>query len=164
LEKLCDTFPHAQPLVSGIVVNWNGKEYLGECLDSLRRQTFPDFEVIVVDNGSTDGSVDYVESQFPGFARILRNAENTGFSRGNNQGIKVVKGQYIALLNNDARAGRHWLEELVRAAEADHRTGMLASKIHPRGSSWGLSKAGHLMYRNGRARGEQGKEEGHFCE
>jgi len=147
------------PLVSVIVVNWNGKAYLGECLNSLRHQAFLDFEVIVVDNGSTDGSVDYVESQFPELARILRNTKNTGFSRGNNQGIKAARGQYIALLNNDARADQDWLQELVKAAEEDGRAGMLASKIYLLGQSKVIDNVGHLIFRDGLNRGRGRLEE-----
>jgi len=150
-----------QPLVSVIVVNWNGREYLGECLDSLGRQTFPDFEVIVVDNGSTDGSVEFMESQFPGFARILRNAENRGFSGGNNQGIKAASGRYIALLNNDARADPDWLQELLKAAQADPRAGMLASKIYLQGRPRIIDNVGHLIFRDGLNRGRGRLEEDH---
>jgi GT2 family glycosyltransferase len=150
-----------QPLVSVIVVNWNGREYLGECLESLRSQTLLDFEVIVVDNGSTDGSVEYMESQFPGFIRILRNAENRGFSGGNNQGIKVARGQYIALLNNDARADKYWLKELMKAAPVDHRAGMLASRIYLQDGRKIIDNVGHLIYRDGLNRGRGRLEEDH---
>jgi GT2 family glycosyltransferase len=152
------------PLVSIIVVNWNGRAHLGECLNSLHNQTFLDFEIIVVDNGSTDGSVEYVESHFAGFARILRNSENTGFSKGNNQGIKVARGEYIALLNNDAQADRHWLTELVRVAEADCRIGMLASKIYLQGGRKIIDNVGHLIYRDGlnRGRGRLEEDRGQF--
>jgi GT2 family glycosyltransferase len=153
-----------QPLVSVIIVNWNGKAYLGDCLNSLRNQTFLDFEIIVVDNGSKDASVEYVESQFPGFAHILRNPENRGFSGGNNQGIKEARGQYIALLNNDARADSGWLKELVKAAEADHRAGMLASKIYLQGQPKVIDNVGHLIFRDGlnRGRGRLEKDHGQF--
>jgi len=152
------------PLVSVIVVNWNGKAYLEECLNSLRHQTFSDFEVIVVDNGSTDGSFEYLQSHSPEFGRLLRNAENVGFARGNNQGIRVAKGKYIALLNNDARADSHWLEELVRAAEENGRVGMLASKIYLHGSSKIIDNVGHLIYRDGlnRGRGRLEVDRGQF--
>jgi GT2 family glycosyltransferase len=149
------------PLVSIIVVNWNGRAHLGECLNSVHNQTFLDFEVILVDNGSTDGSVEYVESHFAAMARILRNAENTGFSKGNNQGIKVARGQYIALLNNDARADSHWLEELVKAAQGDRSVGMLASKIYLQGARKIFDNVGHLIYHDGLNRGRGRLEEDH---
>ncbi|MGA2959294.1 MAG: glycosyltransferase, partial [Thermodesulfobacteriota bacterium] len=68
------------PLVSIIIVNWNGEEYLKDCLRSLGTQTFSDFEIILVDNGSTDGSVEYIQRNFPGWVQILPNARNEGFS------------------------------------------------------------------------------------
>jgi GT2 family glycosyltransferase len=151
--------PH--PLVTVIVVNWNGKPFLGDCLNSLRNQTFPDFEVIVVDNGSTDGSVEFMESEFPGLARILRNAKNRGFSGGNNRGIKAAVGRYIALLNNDAQADRNWLQELMKAAQADARTGMLASKIYLQGRPRIIDNVGHLIFRDGLNRGRGRLEEDH---
>jgi len=152
------------PLVSVIVVNWNGKAYLEECLNSLRHQTFSDFEVIVVDNGSTDGSFEYLQSHSPEFGHLLRNEENVGFARGNNQAIRVAKGKYIALLNNDARADSHWLEELLRAAEEDGRVGMLASKIYLQGSSKIIDNVGHLIYMDGlnRGRGRLEVDQGQF--
>jgi GT2 family glycosyltransferase len=152
------------PLVSVIVVNWNGKNYLGDCLQSLQNQTFLDFEIIVVDNGSKDGSVEYVESRFPGFARLLRNSDNKGFAQGNNQGIRVARGKYLALLNNDAQADRHWLEELVKAAERAKRIGMLASKIYLQGREKVIDNVGHLIYRDGlnRGRGRLEVDHGQF--
>lgn len=140
--------------VSAIVVNWNGKNYLGKCLQSLKDQTFTDFELILVDNGSTDGSVEYVEKNFPGFGRILKNEKNLGFSGGNNLGLRVARGQYLALLNNDARADCRWLEELVHAAEEDPKAGMLASKIYFQDGDKVIDNVGHLIYRDGLNRGK----------
>lgn len=118
------------PLVSVIIVNWNGKEQIGDCLRSLRAQTFSNFEGILVDNGSADGSVEYVQENFLGWVQILANAKNEGFSGGNNRGIRVASGKYIVLLNNDAQADPCWLEELVKVAEGNPQAGMLASKIY----------------------------------
>ena len=112
------------PTVSVIIVNWNGKNLLPDCLASLRAQTFKDFEVIVVDNASTDSSVDDLKDCF-----VIRLPKNRGFAGGNNEGICAAQGKYIALLNNDARANRFWLEELVRVAEAHPHVGMIASKV-----------------------------------
>jgi len=145
--------PMPSPLVSVIVVNWNGKEYVRDCLESLRAQTFSDFEVILVDNGSTDGSVEYVRQHFPGWVRILVNARNEGFSGGNNRGIRAASGRHLALLNNDAQADPHWLEELVRVAEENPRAGMLACKIYLQGGSKMIDNVGHLIYRDGLNRG-----------
>ena len=152
-----------RPLVSVIVVNWNGKASLDDCLSSLRNQTFLDFELIVVDNGSTDGSVEIVRSHFPD-CLIIRNTSNYGFARGNNQGIEKAKGKYIALLNNDAEAESHWLEELVKVAEEDHRIGMLASKIYLQGGHKIIDNVGHLIYRDGlnRGRGRLEADHGQF--
>jgi len=151
-------------LVSIIIVNWNGKEYLRDCLESLRSQTFSDLEVILVDNGSTDGSVEYVQRNFPGWVRILRNTQNEGFSGGNNRGIRAASGNYIVLLNNDAQADPRWLEELVKVAEENPRAGMLACKIYLQGGSKIIDNVGHLIYRDGlnRGRGRLEVDHGQF--
>jgi GT2 family glycosyltransferase len=141
------------PLVSLIVVNWNGKEYLKDCFQSLGAQTFSDYEIILVDNGSTDGSVEWIRGNFPGGARILVNARNEGFSGGNNRGINAASGKYIVLLNNDARADPHWLGELVKVAEENPRAGMLACKIYLQEGSKIIDNVGHLIYRDGLNRG-----------
>lgn len=115
-------------LVSVVIVNWNGKPYLDGCLSSVFSQTYPQFEVTLVDNGSTDDSVAFVSRAFPR-VRLIENSENIGFAAANNMAIELAKGDYIATLNNDAQADVRWLEELVRAMEADHRLGMCASKM-----------------------------------
>ncbi len=106
-----------QPLLSVIIPNWNGKHFLTECIDSLKEQTFQDFEILLVDNGSTDGSADFAEAQYGEFIRVLRNKENLGFAGGNNIGIRKARGEYIVLLNNDTWADPRWLEELVKATQ-----------------------------------------------
>ncbi len=69
-----------QPLLSVIIPNWNGRRFLEECIDSLKGQTFQDFETLLVDNGSTDGSADFAEAQYGEFIRVLRNKKNLGFA------------------------------------------------------------------------------------
>jgi GT2 family glycosyltransferase len=143
-----------KPLVSVIVVNWNGAEILETCLQSLKEQTYSNLEVIVVDNGSTDRSVALVENQFGDLVRLLRNPTNLGFAGGNNTGIRVANGDYIALLNNDAIANPHWVEELIKATEADPQIGMLASKIYSLEEPSVLDSAGGLLiYPDGLSRG-----------
>jgi GT2 family glycosyltransferase len=115
-------------MISVIVVNWNGKSLLAECLNSLRLQTFFDFEVILVDNGSTDGSAQFVQAAFPDF-RLVRLKENLGFAGGNNAGIRQARGEWIALINNDATAGPDWLAQLHRAVEENNQIGLAASRV-----------------------------------
>ncbi len=140
------------PAVSVIVVNWNRRELLRACLLSLRAQTFGDFEVIVVDNGSEDGSPAMVLAGFPEVV-LIRNAENRGFCAGNNQGIRQARGQYVALLNNDAEAEPRWLEELLAGLRAAPDAGMCASKILFYEDRRVIDKVGHLIYPDGQNRG-----------
>jgi len=114
--------------VSIIVLNWNGLQLLADCLDSLVAQTFRDFETVLVDNGSTDGSVAYVREHYP-WVRLVALSENTGFSGGNNRGLAECQGGYIVTLNNDTKAEPEFLSELVRAAEADPGVGIVAAKM-----------------------------------
>lgn len=117
------------PLVSVIVINYNGKEFLKDCLESIYGQTYHNFELILVDNGSTDGSVQFIKEKFPDTI-LIENKENLGFAVANNQGIEISKGKYIALLNNDTVVDRDWLKNLVTAAESSsENTGMWAGKI-----------------------------------
>lgn len=114
--------------VSVIIPNWNGKDLLGPCLESLHRQDFDDFETIVVDNGSTDGSVAFVRENFHRVT-IISFAENRGFSVAVNAGIVASSSLYVALLNNDALVQPLWLKELVGALDANAEVGSVASKI-----------------------------------
>jgi GT2 family glycosyltransferase len=141
------------PLVSVVIVNWNGKHLLGECLDSLLAQSFKDFEIIVVDNGSQDGSVEYVREYYPA-ASLIGLPQNTGFAGGNNAGIRTARGRYVALLNNDTRTDPDWLASLVREAEANPPEGMWASKILSLNDPDTIDNVGLLIYRDGLARGK----------
>lgn len=116
------------PKISVIVVNWNGKHFLKTCLTALRRQTYRDFETILVDNGSTDGSVEYVGACFPEVNLIALN-ENQGFTGGNLSGYEHARGELIVLLNNDTEAHARWLEEMYRASQEYPKAGSFASKM-----------------------------------
>jgi GT2 family glycosyltransferase len=138
--------------VSVIVVNWNRRELLRACLDSLGSQTAPGFEIIVVDNGSADGSPEMIQREYSG-VRLIRNLENRGFCAANNQGIRASEAEFIALLNNDAEADAGWLQALVGALEARPDCGMAASKILVWEDPGRIDKAGHLIYPDGQNRG-----------
>ena len=115
-------------MISVIIVNWNKADLLDNCLKSLQKQTYKDFEVIVVDNGSTDGSVDLIKKVYPE-VRLILLPENRGFSIGNNTGIKNSTSEYIALLNNDAEAHPEWLERMYLALKSNPNIGFCTSKI-----------------------------------
>jgi GT2 family glycosyltransferase len=114
--------------ISVIIVNWNGKKFLSECLEGLRRQVYRSFSSTLVDNGSTDGSVDFVLQKFPE-VRVVELSENTGFSVANNIIINSVKTEYVALLNNDAVPHPLWLQKLVEGLENNPEAGFIASKM-----------------------------------
>jgi len=107
--------PLKAPVVSVVILNYNGMDVLPRCLRSVYNSTYPNFEVIVVDNGSTDQSVDAAERDFPETI-MVRNGRNLGYSMGNNMGIARSKGEYVVLLNNDTVVHPDWLEELVKGA------------------------------------------------
>lgn len=140
-----------EPRVSVIIVNWNGCHHLGECLDSLAAQSFRDFEVLLVDNGSKDNSVAFVQKSYP-TVKILPLTENTGFARGNNLGFSVAQGEYLVTLNNDTRTEPGWLKELVAAADADPSIGMVASRIGSYSDPDRLDSIGVSLCRDGMSR------------
>jgi hypothetical protein len=121
-------------MVCVIVINYNGSSDTLECLRALERQTFKEFEIILVDNGSLDDSViqinDFLQSNTLSSAlRFVRLDSNHGFAGGNVEGMKHAAGRYIALLNNDAIPGKAWLEELVTNMENDSGVGICASRL-----------------------------------
>jgi len=116
------------PTVSVIVVNWNGQSLLQECLGALHRQTYRHFEIIFVDNGSTDASVALVRAQFPE-VRVMALGDNKGFAGGNLEGFKVAHGAFIALLNNDTCVTEQWLEHLIQPMRDNPNVGLCASKL-----------------------------------
>jgi GT2 family glycosyltransferase len=146
----------APPLVTVVVVNWNRRELLQSCLKSLARQTHPSFEVVVVDNGSGDGSAALVEemaSSYPVLLRLIVNSNNRGFCAANNQGFAASRSELVALLNNDAEADPGWLEALEAVIRVSGDVGMAASKILVWEDPRRIDKVGHLMYPDGQNRG-----------
>jgi GT2 family glycosyltransferase len=115
--------------ISVIVVNYNGRDFLGELLLSLERQSRRANQVIVVDNASTDGSASYVRQRFP-WVTLIESPANTGFAGGNNIGFACADGDYVALLNSDTTLDPDWLAELERVLDADDRVGAAVSKIY----------------------------------
>lgn len=135
-------------MISVIVLNQNGLKHLEICLFALTRQTYNPQEIIVVDNGSSDGSCAYVENTFPEI-KLIRLPENLGFCGGNNVGIKQARGEFIALLNNDTEADSAWLAESVKALEKLPAAGSTASRMRLFDHREHLDTAGDLYFRTG---------------
>lgn len=146
--------------VSIIIPNWNGKSYLMTCLPSVFAQTYPDFEVVIVDNASTDGSLEWLRSEFPQ-VRLIANDRNLGFARANNLAIQATSAPYIATLNNDTQVEANWLRELVKGMSLHPQVGMVASKILYHETPHVLDSAGIEVSRTGLAwnRGNRAHED-----
>ncbi len=110
-------------LTSIVILTHNELPYTHRCLESIRRRTDEPYEIIVVDNASTDGTLDYV-SALPD-VQVIANAENRGFAAGCNQGIKVASGDQVLLLNNDTIVTTGWLDRMLSALESDERIGLV---------------------------------------
>lgn len=137
-----------QPRVSVIIPNWNGIHHLPECLDTLFAQAYKDFEVIVVDNASTDDSVVWIHEHYPQIS-VLGRPDNAGFAIAVNEGIRASHGEYVALLNNDTAVDADWLGALVEALDGRPTYSFAASKMifHDRpqilnaaGDTWSWSR------------------------
>jgi GT2 family glycosyltransferase len=128
-----------KPRVSVIVLNWNGKRFLEKCLGSLLNQDYSDYEVLLVDNGSTDGSVEFVKEKFGKNTnlKVIALKKNYGFSKGNNIGIKYAQGDYVIILNNDTKVKENFITEFVKTAESDYQIGSVGCKIlFKKGNVW----------------------------
>ena len=118
---------HTEKLVSIIVVNWNGKEHLKDCFTSLVKQTYVPLELLMVDNASVDGSVDYIRERFP-LVGVVVNTENTGFGPAVNRGVEHAQGDYVLFLNNDLYLDERCVEKMVAALEGEE-VGAVVPKI-----------------------------------
>lgn len=112
-----------EPLVSVIIVNYNGRHYLRDCFEALRSGTYRNVEFILVDNGSADGSLAFMAEYYPE-VRLVDNMENLGLAIASNRGAAIASGKYLFFFNNDTKADSRMLSELVRVAESDRSIGI----------------------------------------
>ena len=119
------------PMVSVIILNYNGRNFLVDCLTSVLNSNYPNFEIILVDNASTDNSIKIAEETFgcSPILRIVKNDANLGFAAGNNVGVAYGKGKYVLFLNNDTLVEPNWIIELVSVLENDAKIGAAQSKL-----------------------------------
>lgn len=115
------------PKISIIIVNYNGKKWLNDCLSSIEKQTYTNYEVIFVDNNSFDGSVEYVRKHFSN-TKIIENKKNLGFAGGNNAGYKASNGEILLFLNNDTYFDKDFLKEYVKVFD-DEKVAIAQSKL-----------------------------------
>ena len=127
------------PAVAVAVLNFNGKHHLKDCLDSLGQQSYGNYSVYVIDNGSTDASVDFVKKEFP-WVRIIAFDRNYGFAEAYNRAIEMLQFDFVALLNNDVAVDSGWLEKLVEEILKDENIAACGSKIL---LHWDRSKLNH---------------------
>ena len=114
--------------LSVIIPNFNGKQFLKTCLNSIKKQSYPFYEIIIIDNGSSDGSVQYIHENYPELTLIL-NKENLGFAAAVNQGIKKSSSEYVFLLNNDVELEVDSISNLLKCIEKDERIFAVSSKM-----------------------------------
>ncbi|MHB8782661.1 MAG: glycosyltransferase family 2 protein [Desulfobacteria bacterium] len=154
------------PFFSIIVLNWNGRHLLEECLPSVHSQTFRDFETIVVDNGSTDGSIDWLKERCGDGVSTVELPSNLGFAGGNNAGIRIARGKYVVLLNNDTAVDPGWLAALAGAARRHPDAGMFTPKILNYYRRDEIDNTGLVIYPDGLARGRHRleRDDGRFDE
>lgn len=117
-----------KPTVSIIIVNWNGRKQLQECLPGLAKQTYKNFEIIVVDNNSSDDSIEFLSSKYSSVI-IKKCSKNFGFAKGCNIGLSKARGKYILLLNNDTIVTRNFLSTLVSALKKNKHVAVVQPKI-----------------------------------
>jgi hypothetical protein len=117
-----------EPKVAVLVINYNGKHFLKACLESLEKQTYKNYEVYIVDNASTDGSIEYVKQHFP-WVKTIVFSENLGFAKAYNEATRIVNADYAVFLNNDTKVDANWLSELVKGALEDESVVAVGSKI-----------------------------------
>jgi GT2 family glycosyltransferase len=152
------------PVATAIVLNYNGRGVVVEAVQSLLDQDLPGVEVLVVDNGSDDGSDADVAHAFEGRIALVRAPRNLGFGAGNNLGLRLARGRHLVLLNNDAVAAPSFVRELVAAAAADPGIGMVAARVLEYARRDVIDTVGHLLYPDGlnRGRGRLEQDRGQY--
>ena len=149
MKAYCEMPKNTLPKVTVVIVNWNGAQFLERCLTALMAQTVVPNETILVDNASSDGSLDIVR-RFPS-VRLLAQDKNLGFARANNLAIESasVDSEWIALLNPDAFAEPNWLEALLAAAQANPDVAFFGSKLVTAADTAVLDGAGDVYHVSG---------------
>ncbi len=148
--------------VSVVIPSWNGRRWLPDCLGAIIRQELPPREVIVVDNGSTDGTIDYLREHPE--VQVLRLGSNTGFAHAANQGIAAAQQEFVAFVNTDVVLADDWLARMVAAARSHPQAASVACKMLSLADPTRIYDAGDVLRRDGvcEQRGRFGRDEGRW--
>jgi GT2 family glycosyltransferase len=154
-----------RPRVSVVIPTWNGRALLDTVLPSLERQRYRDFETVVVDNGSADGTADHLRMRWP-WAELVALPENLGFAAGVNRGIERARGDYVALVNNDMELDPSFLGELVAALDAAPRAAAATAKMLRFDDRGAIDGTGDTLRWSGvvMPRGRVGRDRGQYDE
>ncbi|MFZ5845160.1 MAG: glycosyltransferase family 2 protein [Patescibacteria group bacterium] len=136
------------PKVSVVILNWNGKRFLKDCLSSLAHTKYKPLEVILVDNNSSDGSGEYVKKYFP-WVKLIKNKTNYGFAKGNNLGFQAATGEYVLFLNNDTKVTPDFLDIMIRDFQKDSTIGCIQPQMRVLNAPQLLDEAGAYLTPNG---------------
>ena len=152
-----------KPKVSVVIPNLNGKDLLEDCLTSLRKQVFRDFEIVLVDNGSTDDSLRYVVQNFPE-VKIVKLSKNFGFSKAINEGVNLSQAEYTVFLNNDTSVDKDWLKNLIICVNSHPEVISVNSKMLNFYDRKMIDGVGMLINEVGQAKsiGWQGEDSGQY--
>lgn len=155
--------PEALPSVSVVIPNWNGRHWLPECLRAVEGQDLRPSEILVVDNGSRDGSIEYLRSEHPG-VRVLGLERNTGFAHAANRGLESARSELVALLNTDVVLERDWLARMVGALREHPSAASVACKMLSLHDRRLVYDAGDVLRRDGACeqRGRFARDDGHW--
>ncbi len=150
-------------MISVVVPNWNGRSWLPACLAALRGQERAADEVIVVDNGSRDGSLEYLRDEHPE-VRVIALPDNTGFAHAANLGLQLAAGEFVALVNTDVELAGDWLARAAAALEAHPRAAAVAGKMLSLHAPGTIDDAGDVLRRDGvcEQRGRFGPDDGRW--
>ena len=158
------------PKVYIITLNWNGKDDTMECVQSLKKLNYPNFQIVVVDNGSTDGSVSMLKAEYPSLTIIENGQEFSGYAEGFNAGLRYAAREgadYFLIVNNDTSVDPNMLNELVSEAEQDCRIGFVSGKVYFYNESnrlQGIGAKSHPLFIRGELLGYEKLDQGQYDE
>ena len=137
---------HRDPSVYIIILYWNSKEDIYDCLDSILKQNYKNYEIVIVDNGSTDNGLEELKKNHPDLIYII-NKKNLGYAAGNNVGMKFAyeKGaDYIIILNPDTIVEENWISGLIEAGSKNPSAGIIGSKLLIHSNPELINSYGHI--------------------